>query len=167
MQKTIEGLTYDFEGDVFIDVGGNIGMWAIELLDVFEKIIFIEPSEQAMSQAKARIKNVCKRKELDFSKVSFKKNLCFNASDQQYNIYTPTNDTGNFSIFGQDLYGEIFGIRMKEETHRLTQNLQYFLEALSENKTSGKKLGFIAQEISREINTLGSKCQDARIPKIS
>lgn len=68
--------------------------------------------------------------------------------------------------FEQELIFYLEKQDFSEETHRLNQNLQYFLEALSENKTSGKKLGFIAQEISREINTLGSKCQDARIQKL-
>lgn len=68
--------------------------------------------------------------------------------------------------FEQELIFYLEKQDFSEEKHRLTQNLQYFLDALQEEKTSGKKLGFIAQEIGREINTLGSKCQDARIQKL-
>jgi len=48
---------------------------------------------------------------------------------------------------------------------RLTNNCKYFKETCSENNP-GKKLGFIAQEIGREINTLGSKANHSEIQKI-
>ncbi len=68
--------------------------------------------------------------------------------------------------FEQELIFYLEKQDFSEEKHRLTENLHYFTAALDELKTSGKKLGFIAQEIGREINTLGSKCQDARIQKL-
>jgi uncharacterized protein (TIGR00255 family) len=45
---------------------------------------------------------------------------------------------------------------VSEEKMRLTNHLNYFIETMS-SPLSGKKLGFIAQELGREINTLGSK----------
>ncbi len=48
---------------------------------------------------------------------------------------------------------------------RLKAHLDYFLEALRERQSNGKKLAFIAQEIGREINTIGSKANDAEIQK--
>jgi uncharacterized protein (TIGR00255 family) len=53
-----------------------------------------------------------------------------------------------------------------EELVRLEANCAYFLEMLDADSGQGKKLGFIAQEIGREINTLGSKCQDAGIQRL-
>ena len=53
-----------------------------------------------------------------------------------------------------------------EELVRLEANCRYFGEMLSGDPGQGKKLGFIAQEIGREINTLGSKCQDAGMQRI-
>lgn len=53
-----------------------------------------------------------------------------------------------------------------EELVRLEANCRYFGEMLSGESGQGKKLGFIAQEIGREINTLGSKCQDAGMQRI-
>jgi len=53
-----------------------------------------------------------------------------------------------------------------EEKVRLAQHCDYFLEIIASEKNVGKKLGFVGQEIGREINTLGSKANDADIQKI-
>lgn len=52
-----------------------------------------------------------------------------------------------------------------EEKVRLTQHCKYFLETMDKEEFPGKKLGFIAQEMGREINTLGSKANHAEIQK--
>ena len=52
-----------------------------------------------------------------------------------------------------------------EEKVRLTQHLKYYLEVMHNENFNGKKLGFISQEIGREINTLGSKANHAEIQK--
>ncbi len=52
-----------------------------------------------------------------------------------------------------------------EEKVRLAQHLKYYLEVMNED-TNGKKLGFIGQEIGREINTLGSKANHSEIQKL-
>ncbi len=53
-----------------------------------------------------------------------------------------------------------------EEKVRLAQHCEYFLETISTEENIGKKLGFITQEIGREINTLGSKANDADIQRL-
>ena len=53
-----------------------------------------------------------------------------------------------------------------EEKVRLRNHLNYFIETMDIEEQPGKKLGFIAQEIGREINTLGSKANDANIQRI-
>lgn len=53
-----------------------------------------------------------------------------------------------------------------EEKVRLTQHLKYYLEVMIDEDFNGKKLGFISQEIGREINTLGSKANHAEIQKL-
>lgn len=53
-----------------------------------------------------------------------------------------------------------------EEKVRLTQHLKYYLEVMQNEDFNGKKLGFISQEIGREINTLGSKANHAEIQKL-
>ena len=53
-----------------------------------------------------------------------------------------------------------------EEKVRLGNHLKYFIETMTTEDQPGKKLGFIAQEIGREVNTLGSKANDANIQRI-
>lgn len=53
-----------------------------------------------------------------------------------------------------------------EEKIRLKKHIDYFLETLRDKDSPGKKLGFITQEMGREINTLGSKANDADIQKL-
>jgi uncharacterized protein (TIGR00255 family) len=53
-----------------------------------------------------------------------------------------------------------------EEQVRLKAHLEYFAETIKNDFPNGKKLGFIAQEIGREINTIGSKSSDADMQKI-
>ncbi len=53
-----------------------------------------------------------------------------------------------------------------EEKVRLLKHCDYFLETIDKEEIAGKKLGFVCQEIGREINTLGSKANDADIQKI-
>jgi uncharacterized protein (TIGR00255 family) len=68
--------------------------------------------------------------------------------------------------FEQELIYYIEKIDIAEEKHRLQNHLTYFLEILNESKSQGKKLGFIGQEIGREINTLGSKSYHAEMQKL-
>ena len=55
---------------------------------------------------------------------------------------------------------------INEEQVRLSAHLDYFFKTLKESSPNGKKLGFIAQEIGREINTIGSKASDAEMQRI-
>ena len=55
---------------------------------------------------------------------------------------------------------------VSEEKVRLSQHLKYYLEVMENEELNGKKLGFIAQEMGREINTLGSKANHADIQKL-
>ncbi|MCE2707700.1 MAG: DUF1732 domain-containing protein, partial [Algoriphagus sp.] len=56
-------------------------------------------------------------------------------------------------------------IDITEELVRLQTHLDYFLSSMENELLQGKKLGFIAQEIGREINTIGSKANDAGIQR--
>lgn len=68
--------------------------------------------------------------------------------------------------FEQELIYYIEKLDINEEKIRLDNHLDYFFETLNQNQSNGKKLGFIAQEIGREINTLGSKANYAPMQKI-
>jgi uncharacterized protein (TIGR00255 family) len=64
----------------------------------------------------------------------------------------------------QEMIFYVEKLDISEEKQRLLQHLDYFVETMLQPAT-GKKLGFIAQEMGREINTLGSKCNHAEIQR--
>lgn len=68
--------------------------------------------------------------------------------------------------FEQELIYYLEKYDITEEKVRLHNHLSYFMETLNNNQSSGKKLGFIAQEIGREINTIGSKSYHATLQKV-
>jgi uncharacterized protein (TIGR00255 family) len=68
--------------------------------------------------------------------------------------------------FEQELIYFIDKLDITEEKIRLKTHCDYFIENLKNEDANGKKLGFISQEIGREINTLGSKANDANIQKL-
>ena len=68
--------------------------------------------------------------------------------------------------FEQELIYYIDKLDITEEKIRLKSHLDYFIEALKDKDANGKKLGFISQEIGREINTMGSKANDAKMQQI-
>lgn len=68
--------------------------------------------------------------------------------------------------FEQELIFYIEKLDVNEEKVRLANHLSYFIETMQHEKSPGKKLGFIAQEIGREINTLGSKSNHSEMQKI-
>ena len=63
----------------------------------------------------------------------------------------------------QEIIFYIEKLDIHEERVRLKTHLDYFLKIMGEKQSNGKKLGFIAQEIGREINTIGSKANDAEM----
>ena len=66
----------------------------------------------------------------------------------------------------QELIYYIEKLDINEEKQRLANHLKYFIQTLEEGHGQGKKLGFIAQEMGREINTLGSKSNQAEMQRI-
>lgn len=66
----------------------------------------------------------------------------------------------------QELIYYIEKLDINEEKQRLSNHLKYFISTLESGTGQGKKLGFIAQEMGREINTLGSKSNHAEMQKI-
>jgi uncharacterized protein (TIGR00255 family) len=67
--------------------------------------------------------------------------------------------------FEQELIYYFEKLDITEELVRLKTHLDYFTKCLNEETSQGKKLGFIGQEIGREINTIGSKANDAEMQK--
>ncbi len=75
---------------------------------------------------------------------------------------------GNVDInrFEQELIFYLERLDFNEEKVRLSNHCTYFLDTLNEPESNGRKLSFIAQEIGREINTIGSKANDSNIQRI-
>jgi len=68
--------------------------------------------------------------------------------------------------FEQELIYYIEKYDITEEKVRLKNHINYFIETLKSNESNGKKLGFIVQEMGREINTIGSKANYFKLQKI-
>ena len=68
--------------------------------------------------------------------------------------------------FEQELIFYIEKLDVNEEKQRLANHLEYFTATMNDERGQGKKLGFIAQEMGREINTLGSKSNHAEMQNI-
>ena len=68
--------------------------------------------------------------------------------------------------FEQELIYYLEKYDITEEKVRLAKHLEYFRQSLDSADSNGKKLGFICQEIGREINTIGSKANDAPMQRI-
>ena len=85
------------------------------------------------------------------------------AEYREANMNTTKFDENRFE---QELFYFIEKLDITEEKVRLLKHCDYFIETLADSASNGRKLGFIMQEIGREINTLGSKANDADIQKI-
>ncbi len=68
--------------------------------------------------------------------------------------------------FEQELIYYLEKLDINEEKVRLANHLTYFLQELATDDSNGKKLGFIVQEIGREVNTIGSKANFAPMQKV-
>lgn len=75
-------------------------------------------------------------------------------------------DKIDINRFEQELIFYLEKLDITEEKVRLNNHLAYFLETINEEDAPGKKLGFITQEIGREINTMGSKANNGDIQKL-
>ncbi|MBI2258535.1 MAG: YicC family protein [Flavobacteriia bacterium] len=95
------------------------------------------------------------KKRIEFLKQKFRKSV----EEWSKNIQLDENR------FEQELLYYIEKFDINEEKMRLSHHLNYFLESI-DIPSSGKKLGFITQEIGREINTLGSKSYQSDMQKI-
>jgi len=93
---------------------------------------------------------------IELLRTRFKKNLYSLAEESTF-------DTNRFE---QELIYYIEKLDITEEKVRLARHLDYFIETLNDGGTNGKKLNFIAQEIGREVNTIGSKANSADIQKL-
>lgn len=77
-----------------------------------------------------------------------------------------SNNTLDSNRFEQEIIYYLEKLDITEEKVRLQKHLHYFTDTLKETEANGRKLAFVTQEIGREINTIGSKANDANIQRI-
>lgn len=85
---------------------------------------------------------------------------------ERYNKALKEFDTIDETRYYQEISFFVEKLDISEEKIRLAQHLKYFSEVMEQENLNGKKLGFISQEIGREINTLGSKANHSEIQKL-
>ena len=108
---------------------------------ISRKLVLLEPFEQE------RIEQVRERIEKNLEELGLKESVDENRFEQELIYYMEKLD-------------------ISEEKVRLANHCKYFLETMEDEGTAGKKLGFITQEMGREINTLGSKANHKEIQKL-
>lgn len=135
--KTLENLN-DFRDQEGLALKADIDANIANILDLLNQV---EPFEtQRMENVKAKIKE-----SLDALQL---------------------NGSLDKNRFEQELIYYMEKLDINEEKVRLANHCSYFTETMNEEEPSGRKLGFIAQEIGREINTLGSKANESNLQRI-
>ncbi len=89
-----------------------------------------------------------------------------NIKDRLHNAITELKVAVDENRFEQELIYYLEKLDITEEKVRLTNHLDYFLETIKGTEANGRKLGFISQEMGREINTMGSKSNHAQMQKL-
>jgi len=144
--------------------------WNLVLNGIKESILQLESFRITEGQALAKdlqnnIKTIFERKNAiePFEKdriVRYRQRLMTFLED---NVGKDNVDQNRFE---QELIFMLEKLDINEEKVRLSQHCKYFEETLLNEDQPGRKLGFIAQEIGREINTIGSKSNDAEMQKL-
>ena len=86
--------------------------------------------------------------------------------DRLQNAISELKVTIDENRFEQELIYYLEKLDITEEKVRLTNHLDYFLETINGTEANGRKLGFITQEMGREINTMGSKANHSQMQKL-
>lgn len=90
----------------------------------------------------------------------------FQRNQDEFLEKTTKVDKFDENRFEQEIFWYLEKLDVTEEKLRLRKHCDFFIDTLRSNESNGRKLGFITQEIGREINTLGSKAYDAGIQMI-
>ena len=136
----------------------------VKIKEAIKEIIQYRIDEAASLEDdfKLRIKNIesflVEVKSFDESRIEFVKERLKKAIDE-------LKVTADENRFEQELIYYLEKLDINEEKVRLGNHLSYFLQELETPDSNGKKLGFIVQEIGREINTIGSKANFAPMQK--
>lgn len=134
------------------------------LTEVIGKFIAFRKTEGSILEEELfkNLKNI----EINLEKVSpFEEERLISVKERYQNTLSEFKNIDE-TRFYQELAYYTEKLDISEEKVRLAQHIKYYEEVMKNEEFNGKKLGFIAQEIGREINTLGSKANHHEIQKL-
>lgn len=112
------------------------------------------------------VKRIANIKNLLDQATAYDSERIANVKERLRNAVTELETNIDENRFEQELIYYIEKLDINEEKVRLSNHLDYFIDTLNGTEANGRKLGFIAQEMGREINTMGSKSNHSDMQKL-
>lgn len=138
------------------------------LLDVVQESVarFIEFRQTEGNQLAEEIEKIVQNIEYNLSQVAQYEEERIQPIKDRYLSALKNFENVDETRYYQEMVYFVEKLDISEEKVRLSQHIKYYLEVMKNEDFNGKKLGFIAQEMGREINTLGSKANHSEIQKL-
>lgn len=138
------------------------------LLEVVQESVdrFIEFRQTEGNQLAEEIEKIVQNIEYNLSEVAQYEEERIQPIKDRYLSALKNFENVDETRYYQEMIYFVEKLDISEEKVRLSQHIKYYLEVMKNEDFNGKKLGFIAQEMGREINTLGSKANHSEIQKL-
>ena len=138
------------------------------LLEVVQESVdrFIEFRQTEGNQLAEEIEKIVQNIEYNLSEVAQFEEERIQPIKDRYISALKNFENVDETRYYQEMVYFVEKLDISEEKVRLSQHIKYYLEVMKNEDFNGKKLGFIAQEMGREINTLGSKANHSEIQKL-
>lgn len=138
------------------------------LLDVVQESVarFIEFRQTEGNQLAEEIEKIVRNIDNNLSQVAQYEEERIQPIKDRYLSALKNFENVDETRYYQEMVYFVEKLDISEEKVRLFQHIKYYLEVMKNEDFNGKKLGFIAQEMGREINTLGSKANHSEIQKL-
>ena len=138
------------------------------LLEVVQESVdrFIEFRQTEGNQLAEEIEKIVQNIEYNLSEVAQYEEERIQPIKDRYLSALKNFENVDETRYYQEMVYFVEKLDISEEKVRLSQHIKYYLEVMKNEDFNGKKLGFIAQEMGREINTLGSKANHHEIQKL-
>lgn len=138
------------------------------LLEVVQESVdrFIEFRQTEGNQLAEEIEKIVQNIEYNLSEVAQYEEERIQPIKDRYQTALKNFENVDETRYYQEMVYFVEKLDISEEKVRLSQHIKYYLEVMKNEDFNGKKLGFIAQEMGREINTLGSKANHSEIQKL-
>jgi len=138
------------------------------LLEVVKDSVskFIEFRQTEGSNLSEEIEKIVQNIEYNLSQVAQYEEERIQPIKDRYQTALKNFENVDETRYYQEMVYFVEKLDISEEKVRLSQHIKYYLEVMKNEDFNGKKLGFIAQEMGREINTLGSKANHSEIQKL-